>query len=745
MSSTSSSSSRQDEEAPTSATGSSNASLASEDEDNTSVEEEEGLLRRLDDILRALPASELNALIRRLGIRIDPQKRIDPPSQVARALVSIPDVRDPSRLQPSSRELLYRVAEAGGVLVVPSLPAGLEPLVARGVLYGRKSDAGIELVLPIAFLVQLKSWEGEDPRALRALLSQASFETASAIAAHYLGRPATPPIVLSLEVAWQQLSDPERLQAEVARLAPAERRLLEAIEAVGGEVETHELLDLEREPMRLRGASGVTASRRGAGFALERRAFLIPIHPNRHVIPTEIAQIVGAERRRLREARRAQIRSFVLEEDHAPRRARFALDPGMLAVGLAFAMRESINESRSSSSSSDVRAGVGTPRSLIVRFAQRFGRDVEAVALSVALSRAVGLWEPAAASIVTPPGSFAIRELTRVLFATWRRGGAWDEARPEREVLRTAAEGRESSPIAALREMVLDALQELGEGRWVPWSSLRGYLAADDRIGGVERLVRRWAERMGLEAIDSSEIIRRIALESLPALGVLDLGGESELDDGVALRLTPRGRALLAGADPPTDASSSQFVDTYTLQIHPLTRVAHVLALVPFAEVNRIGDKLDVVIAGAAVARALSAGLESETLRARIEAVAIIPDNIAQMLDQASVVLGRATFVPVSGFLWIEDQEVRELLRTRRPAADMFVDPSPPAGLLIGPDVDLERLVRRCRALGVEIEVDGTLIRARSLSPQPGAPESPRPASATRPRTRGSSSRPPKI
>lgn len=736
----SSSTDREDDGGPILPHGSSNAALATTDEEATE-EDLDGPLRRLDQILRALPTSELNALVRRLGIRIDPQKRIDPPAQVARALVGIPDVRDPSRLQPSSRELLYRVAEAGGTLVVPSLPSGLEALLGRGILYARKIDAGIELVLPIAFLVQIKPWEGEDPRSLRALLSQASFETASAIAAHYLGRPATPPIALSLEGAWEHLSDAERLQSEVTRLAPAERRLLEAIDAVGGEVETQELLDLEREPMRLRGAGGVTASRRGAGFALERRAFLIPIHPNRHVIPTEIGHIVGAERRQLREERRAQIRSFVLEEDHAPRRARFASDPAMLAVGLAFAMREATNDSRTMS---EVRAGVGTPRSLIVRFAQRFGRDVETVALAVALSRAIGLWEPSASSIVTPPGSMAIRELTRVMFNTWRRGGAWDEARPEREVLRTVAEGRESSPIGALREMVVDALQELGEGRWIPWSSLRGYLAADDRLGGVERLVRRWAERMGIEAIDTNEIVRRIALESLPALGILDLGGEGELDGGVALRLTARGRALLTTTDPPVDTTSSCFIDTYSLQIHPSTRVAHALALAPFAEVSRIGDKVDVVIASSSVARALSAGLESETLRARIEAVAVIPENIAQMLDQASVVLGRATYVSVSGFLWIEDQEVRELLRTRRPVADMFVDPSPPAGLLIGPDVDLERLVRRCRALGVEIEADGALIRARSMSPLPGGPETSRPASATRPRTRSSTSRAPR-
>ncbi|HMY19839.1 MAG TPA: hypothetical protein PKA58_26115, partial [Polyangium sp.] len=166
----SSSSERHDDGATAMAVGASNAALATSSED-ASDDVLDGPLRRLDHILRALPASELSALIRRLGIRVDPQKRIDTPSQVARALVGIPDVRDPSRLQSSSRELLYRVAEAGGSLVVPSVPAGLEALIGRGVLFARKVEAGIELVLPIAFLVQLKSWEGEDPRALRALLS----------------------------------------------------------------------------------------------------------------------------------------------------------------------------------------------------------------------------------------------------------------------------------------------------------------------------------------------------------------------------------------------------------------------------------------------------------------------------------------------------------------------------------------------------------------------------------------------
>jgi hypothetical protein len=57
---------------------------------------------KLTDILRALPQRELDGLISRLGIRIDPAKRIDVPSQVARALVSLPELRDPSRPRPAA-------------------------------------------------------------------------------------------------------------------------------------------------------------------------------------------------------------------------------------------------------------------------------------------------------------------------------------------------------------------------------------------------------------------------------------------------------------------------------------------------------------------------------------------------------------------------------------------------------------------------------------------------------------------
>ncbi|HEY3818451.1 MAG TPA: hypothetical protein VGL81_14855 [Polyangiaceae bacterium] len=687
---------------------------------------------KLPDILRALPQGELDGLIARLGIRIDPAKRIDTPSQVARALVSLPELRDPSRLHPASVELVHRVAEGRGSLIVASVPPALEPLLARGLMFARATALGVELILPPAYLVQLKTWEGEDPRSLRALLSQAPFETMSAVAAHYLGRPATPPIALSLETAWDTLGHPAHLAEEIGKLSPTERRVLEGVEEDGGEVDTEELLELEREPLRLRTATGATPSRRGVGFSLERRALLIPVHPNRHVVPTEVSAIIGATHHSQRVAHREEVRLFVASGDHAPRRARFSLDPAPLALALAVASRESpvrAGEGRTASGTfADLRAGVGTPKSLVQKLATRFGREPHQVALAFALSRAIGLWDPSAMSTLSPPGSFTLQELTQRLFGAWRRGGAWDEARTDPEVLRLPHDARDSSPAGVVRDMVLEALRELGEGRWVPWSSLAGWLKSDQRVPGIARLLRRWSERGQLDAVEPMEVARRIVHESLPSLGILDLGEDEDLPhdpeadgDGApkALRLTARGRALLADKLPAGDAEPSRFLDTHVLRLGPPARVGAVLAVAPFVEVGRAAETLDLIVAPQTLARALSAGLEADVLRTRLEALAPLPEGLSKTLAQASVVVGRATYEAAAGFLWVEDGNVRELLRTRRPTQELFVDPSPPGGLLVAPGVDLDRLARRCRTVGVELLVEGQVVRARTMPPPP--------------------------
>lgn len=670
---------------------------------------------RLADLLRQLPERELSSLIDRMEIVVDQAKRIDVASQVARALVSLPEVRDPAGYLPgATAELLFRIAEAKGVLVLDALPPAVAPLVHRGIVFARGgSHGGVELILPIAYMVQVRSWQGDDPRGARALLAQASPEVASSIASHYLGRPATPPLALSLEPAWEVMNDPQALAKEVEALAPLERKLLKAVEKVGGEVDTEELLDLEREPMRLRGATGATPSRRGVGFALERRGFLIPVYPNRHVVPTEVAAVVGAQRRAEREAQRREILSYVLAEDHAPRRARFAEDPVPLALALALAVRDP---------SVDVRPGVGTPRSLVSKLATRFGKHPDTVALIAALSRAMGLWDASVISVTSPPGASRVGDLGRLLFETWLRGGAWDEARPDGEVLRVAAEAREASAVGVLRRIVLDALRELGDGRWAPWEAVAAFVRADSRTPGLARLLERWAQRAGVEVSTPAEIAQRIACETLHSLGVVDLGDPSEDSERPTLRITPRGRAYITGTalpNPDAQREGSRFVDGQVLRIGPADRIGSVIALSPLIEIGSVTGSLDVSVTQQTLSLALAAGFEADNLKGRLEALAQLPDPIERMLTQASAVLGRAEYVPTQGFLWVEDHEIREMLRTRRQTADLFVDPSPPSGLLLMPGTDIERVARRCRALGVEVVVDGEVYRTRSLTPPP--------------------------
>ncbi len=698
---------------------------------------------RLVDVLRAFPPKELNALIDRLGVRIDAAKRLDPASQVARALTALPDLREPARLPPSAVDLLHRVAEAKGTLLVTSVPPSLEPLLARGLMFARAADptttgrAGrgpVELVLPTAHLLQLRTWEGEDPRGARALLAQASFETTSTIATHYLGRPATPPIVLALEPAWETLSDPALLRAEIEKLAPSELRVLETVEREGGEVDTEELLEIEREPLRLRTATGVSPSRRGVGSALERRGFSIPVHPNRHIVPTEVSLIVSAAHRAERAEHREEVKRFVRSGDHAPRRARFAPDPSPLVLGLALAAREG---------QSEVKSNIGTPKSLTQKLGGRFGRDATTVAMLVALSRAVGLWEPSAVVASSPPGSLTLSDLPSLLFSAWRRGGAWDEAREEPEALRLAIDARDPSPIGVVRELLLEALVELGEG-WIPWPALERYLRTDHRMPGLTRLFRRWAERSHAAPAESSgefaapiAAARRIVKESLPALGLLDIGEEDTEEDSapaapaegedanLMLRLTPRGRSLLAGRTTSTEGEA-KFLDSHVLRIGAHTRIANVLAIAPLVEVARCADVLELIVAPQTLARALSAGLEADTVRARIEAVAPLPESLSKTLAQASVVLGRSTYVQTAGFLWVDDGNLRELLRTRRATSELFVEPSPAGGLLVAAGVDLDCLARRCRSLGIEVVMDGQVVRARSIPPGGSTPPPPR-------------------
>src|SRR5262249_2325114 len=136
----------------------------------------------------------------------------------------------------------------------------------------------------------------------------------------------------------------------------------------------------------------------------------------------------------------------------------------------------------------------------------------------------------------------------------------------------------------------------------------------------------------------------------------------------------------------------------------------------PFVEVVSVGAELDFSLTPQSLALAIAAGVDTDTLRGRLGPLAPLPGPVERMLNPVGAVGGRAEFVASEGCLWGDDPEIQRLLRTRGQTADLFVDPSPPGGLLVTAGVDLDRLARRCRSLGVELLVGGEPYRTRSMT-----------------------------
>ncbi len=286
------------------------------------------------------------------------------------------------------------------------------------------------------------------------------------------------------------LTTPDKLSTELRNLPPQDRKLLHSVEEVGGEVDTEELLEMEREPVRLQRRGWGDAVQTWCGLLARAPRILVPVHPNRHSIPTEVAMLVGAERLAEREELRRRIRDQVAREDYIPQRARFAYDLTPLAVGLAMAVQAGEGE---------IRPGVGTPKSLISKMSTRFGRSPDSIALTSALSRIAGLWGEASLSPDAPPGALRLGEVGHLLYKTWRRGAAWDESRPNGELLRVQGEAREAGAVGVVRSIVVEALQELSDGQWAPWGAFAQYLAADGRTPGLTPSLQKQAQKLGIE------------------------------------------------------------------------------------------------------------------------------------------------------------------------------------------------------------------------------------------------------
>ncbi|HEX2881046.1 MAG TPA: hypothetical protein VHO25_16050, partial [Polyangiaceae bacterium] len=340
-------------------------------------------------------------------------------------------------------------------------------------------------------------------------------------------------------------------------------------------------------------------------------------------------------------------------------------------------------------------------------------------------------------------------EVTGLLFDAWYRGGAWSEAHPGGEIARV---GRgDAGVLHPLRTLVLEALLELGQGRWVPWEALAGYVRTDARAAGLTRLLNRWATRAGVEPQPIAEIAHRMTVESLHALGVVDLGqvepdgadldagllgfsgsgfdssqDDSESDLGTTLRVTPRGLELLkqvlgrgeAMVQSAGGRERTAMVDEHTLRIGDDVRLSQALGLASFMELQAVTPALELRLTTASLGEALAQGSETAFMLGALSSVVQLPEPTLAMVQRAGAVRGAVEHLACAGFLQVEG-ELRDLLLSRRQTLDLFLPGSPPNGLLVASGIDFEQLVRRCRIVGVELTSDGQVCRMGSSRPPP--------------------------
>lgn len=686
---------------------------------------------RLQEALELLGPAGREALRTRRGIRLDPRKRLDEIEQTARSLVAETDLRQ-SKFPPEVRQLLARMATLGGLLQGGAEEPGAALLSNLGIVYrsaperprekgtkrptaasGPRLTAGA-LALPSAFLVQVPVSEGEDPRGLRACLSMADPEIVGPMVTAVLGHPLGVNGVLALQEVWEALAMEGFLARSVAELPSAEARLLDALERVGGEVTTEELLALDQAPGLYRTQSGIAVPKRGAPYMLQRRALLFQLGVERFVVPTEVSRIVGATRQQERVWKRETIHAAVKAEDHVPHRARYARDPSLPAVA-ALAMFRAWEVA--------VRPDVGVARAALRRAAERLGEPEECVTLLVALSRAAGLGR-LAAPLAGASASLQLRacDVGEVLWRTYLQGGAWDECRVEPEVLRSGlvARGTSAAPIA--RQVLLDALDVVARETWATVDAVLGYAAEDPRAVAARRIHdRAMRERPEVFRATVDDALRAMLVSTLPALGVLDVA-----EDGSAVRMVQRA-AVVSGR--------KTVLGRHALEVPGTTLLDRVLALADLGEPDHVKSDTGAIVFSlgvGALTRGRARGLTGPHVEERLKGVGAVPpypptvDEIVQGVAASR----EAGYMAVGGIIQAEDPAVRSEIRADPGMRRMLLDVDAGNVLLVRADVDVPRIQARLARLGVrmvETRPAESMESAESADPREASVTAPRP------------------
>lgn len=645
------------------------------------------------DALGGLPEADLDALASRWGVEVDPDKRLGPVEQVARALVPHPALANLAEWAPALRVAVERLAASPDGLDRGALGGAAVKLLEARLAFpaNDEGDAALRLVMPGALRLGVPPSARDPAHAARALLAAPmEDDVARAIASTHEVRAMAGPLALRLERALLHLEDAAWVARVVDALPAAERRLLDGVDARGGVLPVGEVLELEGASARYTTSRGSVLPRRSVAFELVRRGFLLPDGPGTLVVPAEVGAVIGAPRREV--ARRARRRAVdeAVRDDLAPARARLGADPGPVTAALLVAL---------GAAGVDVHGPRGVPKTALRRAASALGLSVGEGELLASLARGAG----------APGTGLPLRALGATLVDGWLSGGAWDEARRPRDRARAGERlGRLPTPTPALREAVLDVLRALPRGRFATRAAVRKASVRDLRVLGAEGILARTAEREGPAfETDPAAVVDEILDVTLPALGLLDVG---EGDDGPVLR--PNRffrRALDGGGDGEAAAESPApgpggWLDDHRLEVGDDAPLRALVALAPGVGPVVLDGRLVLRVDRETLAAGLDAGLEPDAILERLGAVGggPPPDAVGALLRALHEGRVPCRWRPAAAFLDVPDAGTRERLREAHGA--LFLEDSPDGGLLVRPGVTPARVRKALDRVGARFE-----------------------------------------
>ncbi|MFC1464369.1 MAG: hypothetical protein ACFLMY_05920 [Candidatus Brachytrichaceae bacterium NZ_4S206] len=644
---------------------------------------------KLVDALAALDAKSFERLCRRRGLSIDPTKRLSAPEQAARQLADHVRRVPLDELPEPAQKVVWLLALSPDGAPRVELGGGALPLLERDLAFP-VPGAPERLAMPVEFRVQLPPGPGEDRASARALLAVQDEEVWALLGTQLLGRRPVGPAPLWLGGVLDALESPAGIDGLLSTLSPKQRRLLEAIEARGAQLETDELLELERSPIRLTLEGGAALPTRSASYHLHVRGLLLSRSRGLWTVPTEVAAHVGAARRAVERAERKRLLARVTEdEDLSPPRAALAEDPGAATVALLVALRQR---------DALPPDGRGVRRTDLKAAASHAGVPFETAELLVALARAAG----------ARLEHGTLGEVHAMLLGTWRDTGTWDEARRDPDVHRAGeALAQLATPTRALRDVLLDLLEAMPPERFAPIDEVAKASTRDLRASGAQRLLeratRKAADRFLAHPVD---VARRVLLESLPALGAAD---RARVDGVEVVRLSVRARRWLEGARERHD-EPSRWDGGGRLRVGRGARVRAILAAAEGAQAIASEGALTLRVDESSTAAALERGLDTETLRARLEELASPVEAAAlrALVRGAEANRPQVRIVPASAFLPIDEPGLRERISSEPALRGYWVSPSPEGGLLVRAGVSFEELASALQRLGIVLHDDET-------------------------------------